>query len=319
MYNKFGIFKKIVLFILFFVFSHNFANQVTADLSHMSGFHVKINNTISPYSVMGIFVNPSENVPITILDSTKDKKFSLITNDGSFVQTSTNQWIWKVPKDKKLCSLAIHDNTTGELMAINAFVMVPYNKMSKNKINKYRIGQYPNSKKSIYKRPRGFIEITKSNKNTLVAPHFSIKQFVCKQSKSYPKYVVLKEQLTVKLELILDEINHKGHYANSLYIMSGYRTPYYNQKIGNVKYSRHVWGDAADIFVDESPRDGIMDDLNKDGKSNFRDSLYLYKMIDQLSTHPTQDPFTGGLGKYKANKHHGPFVHVDTRGYKARW
>jgi hypothetical protein len=27
----------------------------------------------------------------------------------------------------------------------------------------------------------------------------------------------------------------------------------------------------------------------------------------------------GGIGIYKANRAHGPFVHVDTRGTPARW
>jgi len=30
-------------------------------------------------------------------------------------------------------------------------------------------------------------------------------------------------------------------------------------------------------------------------------------------------PFEGGLGLYKANAAPGPFVHVDVRGYPARW
>jgi non-heme chloroperoxidase len=27
----------------------------------------------------------------------------------------------------------------------------------------------------------------------------------------------------------------------------------------------------------------------------------------------------GGLGVYRSTRHHGPFVHVDVRGYVARW
>ena len=43
-----------------------------------------------------------------------------------------------------------------------------------------------------------------------------------------------------------------GIDASTFRILSGYRTPFYNRSIGNeTHYSRHVYGDAADIYVDE--------------------------------------------------------------------
>ena len=84
-------------------------------------------------------------------------------------------------------------------------------------------------------------------------------------------------------------------------------------------YSRHLWGDASDIFIDQDPRDGIMDDLNKDGRINIDDAMVLYEIIDELCGESWFEPFTGGLGKYGPNHLHGPFVHVDVRGCKARW
>jgi hypothetical protein len=38
-----------------------------------------------------------------------------------------------------------------------------------------------------------------------------------------------------------------------------------------------------------------------------------------LSEKSWYQPFEGGLGLYQANRAHGPFVHVDVRGYPARW
>ena len=32
-------------------------------------------------------------------------------------------------------------------------------------------------------------------------------------------------------------------------------------RFGNVKYSQHVYGGAADIFIDENPKDEMMDDF----------------------------------------------------------
>jgi hypothetical protein len=85
-----------------------------------------------------------------------------------------------------------------------------------------------------------------------------------------------------------------------------------------VQYSRHVYGDAADIFVDEDG-DGMMDDLNGDGKIDYRDAAVLYDIIDGLVTETWYAPFVGGLGRYRKTANHGPFVHVDARGFKARW
>jgi uncharacterized protein YcbK (DUF882 family) len=101
--------------------------------------------------------------------------------------------------------------------------------------------------------------------------------------------------------------------------MSGYRTPYYNELIGNVKRSRHLLGGAADIFIDESPKDGMMDDLNKDGKIDWRDAHILYEIIDDMYGKKFYEPFVGGLARYEKTACHGPFVHVDVRGNRARW
>ena len=100
--------------------------------------------------------------------------------------------------------------------------------------------------------------------------------------------------------------------------MSGYRTPYYNKKIGNVKYSRHVYGNAADVYVDING-DGVIDDLNSDGKNNMDDGLVLFKIVNSFDKDPGFNELLGGIGKYKKNSRHTYFIHIDTRGYKARW
>jgi uncharacterized protein YcbK (DUF882 family) len=101
--------------------------------------------------------------------------------------------------------------------------------------------------------------------------------------------------------------------------MSGYRTPYYNHAIGNVKYSRHLWGGAADIFIDVAPADGVMDDLDGDGTVDVRDAHVLYELVDTMYGSPLYEPFVGGLGAYRTTPAHGPFIHVDARGFRARW
>ena len=101
--------------------------------------------------------------------------------------------------------------------------------------------------------------------------------------------------------------------------MSGYRTPYYNAALNNVSHSRHLWGGAADIYIDENPADGEMDDLNRDGRIDWRDARVLYRIIDGMYAYKRYSPFIGGLAHYRRTAYHGPFVHVDVRGHRARW
>jgi hypothetical protein len=200
--------------------------------------------------------------------------------------------------------------------------MVPYERLEGEYLNGYHIGKYPTiplKQLPIYKPPMGFIEVTPENEETLVAPHFKLKQFLCKQAGGYPKYLVIKERLLLKLELVLEKTNEAGYRANTFHVMSGYRTPYYNRSIGNVRYSRHLWGGAVDIFIDEAPRDDMMDDLNKDGKNDYRDAAILYDIVDGMYGKPWYARFLGGLARYKRTTSHGPFVHIDVRGFRARW
>jgi hypothetical protein len=211
---------------------------------------------------------------------------------------------------------------SSEEILLNVFVIVPLERVEKGRLNGYRIGSYPATALKgleIYKPPPGFIEVTKDNKDTLVSPHFRLEQFLCKQAGRYPKYIVLRSRLLLKLELLLQRVNAAGFRADTFQVMSGYRTPSYNKAIGNVKYSRHMWGGAADIFIDEEPKDGRLDDLNRDGKIDYRDAAVIYDLIDDLYGDPLYAPFVGGLGRYKKTAAHGPFVHVDVRGFRARW
>jgi len=127
--------------------------------------------------------------------------------------------------------------------------------------------------------------------------------------------VINKARLeTLRENLVADGITD----AKTFFVMSGFRTPFYNTAIGSAKYSRHMYGDASDIYIDVSPRDGNMDDLNKDGKITKADANFLYDYAAKLFS-KSDKVKPGGLGSYKANAVHGPFVHVDGRGRAARW
>lgn len=101
-------------------------------------------------------------------------------------------------------------------------------------------------------------------------------------------------------------------------VLSGYRTPAYNRTLNTARLSRHQYGDASDIYVDED-NDGRMDDLNHDGVVDGRDAMVLASWIEDLWQRPEFRNCPGGLGIYNGTGSHGPFVHVDMRGFKARW
>ena len=49
------------------------------------------------------------------------------------------------------------------------------------------------------------------------------------------------------------------------------------------------------------------------------DAEWLATFIDRLEHAGRFGEHIGGIGTYNSNAHHGPFVHVDARGYRARW
>ncbi len=282
-------------------------------------FTVSYQGDESSLKVTPLFVLPGEDVSVRVRS---DDTQASLTIDNGWKHNGADKWSWKAPRKAGLYPATITETASGELMTLNVFVMVPYGKLQRDTLNGYRIGRYPRvstAKLPTYALPRGFIEVTAENKDTMLTPHFKLSQFLCKQGGGYPKYVVLRERLVLKLETVLDHVNTEGIPANTFTVMSGYRTPFYNRQLKNVRLSRHMWGDAADIYINNDPTVDAMDDLNGDGKRDEQDARLLYEIVDQLSDKPALKRFMGGLGWYKPTGSHGPFVHVDARGTPAHW
>jgi uncharacterized protein YcbK (DUF882 family) len=159
--------------------------------------------------------------------------------------------------------------------------------------------------------------VTRQNQDARVSEHFRLRDFLTHdQQDVWPKYVVLRDELLEKLELVIDELNASGVPARRVTVMSGFRTPQYNENggdpSGRAELSRHQYGDAADIFIDNDG-DGRMDDLNGDGRVDSRDAAVIQRAVDRVDAkHPE---LIGGVGLYRATSAHGPFAHVDVRGY----
>ncbi|HKO15483.1 MAG TPA: hypothetical protein VJU87_04540 [Gemmatimonadaceae bacterium] len=172
-----------------------------------------------------------------------------------------------------------------------------------------------------YANPSGFIQVTPQNEDTYVSTHFRLRDFVTHdQPNVWPKYIVLQISLIDKLELVLSDLEEHGIGPAGVRVLSGFRTPQYNATggvtAGRADLSRHMYGDAADIFIDDDGN-GVMDDLNRDGRVDVKDSRVIEAAVDRVeAAHPE---LVGGAGIYPAARGHGPFIHIDTRGYRARW
>ena len=199
----------------------------------------------------------------------------------------------------------------------------PFTEKVNGRIGQYIIGFWPGEGKGVtsmaYRNPDRFIEVTRENQDTPVSDHFRLRDFLTKdQPNVWPKYVVLSERLIDKLELVIADLNTRGVLVRHVSVMSGFRTPRYNGAGGEGRsgVSRHMYGDAADVFVDND-RNGRMDDLNRDGRVDHRDARVILESVERVERrYPS---LAGGVGVYKANSAHGPFAHVDVRGWRARW
>lgn len=282
-------------------------------------FGVRFQDETTRLPVMALFALPGEKVVVEALPGISRGPFHLSAAAGTVRPESEGRWTWKAPQAPGFYPLVLADDA-GRTLRLQAFVMVPYR--GEEQLNGYQVGHYreqPLHGRSVYERPRGLIEIHPDLLDEPVSPHFRLGQFLCKQPGPFPKYLLLRTRLLVKLELLLSEVQAEGIHASTFTIMSGFRTPRYNAAIGNkTTYSRHSYGDAADIFIDEDG-DGRMDDLDGDRHVTLADARVLGQIVDRLESTPTYEPFVGGLGLYGPKPHRGPFVHVDTRGFTARW
>ena len=118
--------------------------------------------------------------------------------------------------------------------------------------------------------------------------NFKLAEFRCRDG-SLPEGELLVncQELADNLQVLRDYI------GKPITIISGYRPPEYNKKIGGAKKSQHLLARAADIKVK--------------GMAPAEVHATVLKLIKGGKMKQ------GGLGKYST------FVHYDTRGSAARW
>jgi hypothetical protein len=281
--------------------------NVTEDA--VSAARLRIRDVSWRHHVASFFALPHERVTLESTGSELGATPQLSASAGRVSAATAHRWVWQAPAEPGLYRLDLVDERGRARVRVNAFVMVPAGDVVRGRLRGYLIGAYPPAsvKGAVsYEPPKGFVEVTAENEDVLISPHFRLKDFLCKQPGGYPKYVVLREALVVKLEAVLARLRARGHDLATLSIMSGYRTPAYNKSIGNVAYSMHLFGGAADVV--------IVADLDGDRRITRDDAAALSEWIESM-----EEGAGGGLGVYGATRAHGPFIHVDVRPAVARW
>jgi uncharacterized protein YcbK (DUF882 family) len=118
--------------------------------------------------------------------------------------------------------------------------------------------------------------------------NFSLSEFKCRDGSDVPEDLMDNVCLLAKNLQVLRE-----HVGLPIRVISGYRSPKYNRKIGGARKSQHMVAKAADIKIKGmTPAEvkAVIVELIKEGKMNV-----------------------GGIGLYTT------FTHYDVRGRNARW
>lgn len=210
----------------------------------------------------------------------------------------------------------------GRELTLTLVNLIPSTSLRGGFLEGYHIGNYvlaPLRGLETYRPPKGFIRLTSVNAGLQVSDHYRLRDFQCKLD-GESKFLILRTEALMKLELLQYELQARHHLTFTRFtIMSGYRTPFYNSMIGRkTSYSRHLYGDAMDIFIDEDGN-GEMDDLNGDGKVDVNDAKFLLRIAEAIDQSQQWGWLQGGAGVYHSTRAHGPYLHIDARGYVTRW
>jgi hypothetical protein len=217
-------------------------------------------------------------------------------------------------------------NAAREIPGMSVATLVPMSEKKRGYVGQYLVGSWPfengaRPRSPAYTPPRGFIQVTPDNLGTRITEHLKLGDYLTKgQTNVWPKYVVMVPRELDKIELTMQELEREGHPVEKIGIISAFRTPNYNVEGGNpagrAALSRHMYGDAMDIYIDNN-HDGRMDDLNGDGRIDVKDARVIGHAAEQVERN--NPSMVGGIGIYAPTGAHSGFVHIDTRGFRARW
>ena len=112
-------------------------------------------------------------------------------------------------------------------------------------------------------------------------------------------WLVDKEMLYMVLEFNL-KLEELGYDKYGFYVRESHRHPKLNTMRGGASQSQHMYGKAVDM---------VIEDINKDGKADKLDKDICLEILEGIVGNK------GGMGLYPGTQ----TIHIDSRGYAARW
>lgn len=311
----------IILLLILLIIS--FSLNTAAFSNEHANFSIVYDDLKIPLKIFSIFVMPGEEIKFSIAEEDRGQMYQIEL--GGKIFESESSFTWQAQSESGHYQATIkeknNDSSASEIK-INVFVLHSHQEKNGQYLENFRIGHYPEipvDKSEYYTKPDGFLKIEESLLEVNLTPHFKMEQFLTSQSEKLPQFIAIQESLLLKLEFFLEEVNNAGYQADTFGIVSLYRSPYFNKELGNnTDLSRHLFGDAADIYIDNSGNEW-MDDLNEDGNSTRADADILYDLAVKFDQKEEFSALQGGVSSYKGNGVRGPFIHIDTRGFHVSW
>jgi hypothetical protein len=165
---------------------------------------VSFSGQIASLRTIGVYVLPGETLAVEVTETEEQGDQILKADSGAILDKALGTWSWKAPELSGLYPVSVTRGAPADSITLNVSVMIPYDELEGELLHGHHIGCYPEPLSKMRKAsatPKGFIEVTPDNTNTLVSPHFQLEQFLCKQESGYPKYVILDERLMLKFEV----------------------------------------------------------------------------------------------------------------------
>ena len=112
--------------------------------------------------------------------------------------------------------------------------------------------------------------------------YFSIDEFRCKHCGELPDGGIN--------QVLLDKLDDmRGRIGMPIIISCGYRCPEHNAEVGGVENSQHIYGNAADIYVDGLSVDELANycvDEGFDGIGRYYDSGFVHTDVRDNGSSP---------------------------------
>lgn len=154
-----------------------------------------------------------------------------------------------------------------------------------------------------------FLRVQVWDLNRRIAGGLRIKHFLCQDrylsrltlNWGKPTYWLIDAQLLHAVIHLQNALADLGHNPEGFRLSSAYRHPTRNAAVQGASLSRHILGQAVDLRIG---------DINLDGRYTEADKMIVIRLAESEIIGQK-----GGIGKYPGTRE----VHLDVRGYPARW